>query len=172
MSGGVSAVAAYAALAGAAVSAYGSYQQGQQSKKLGEYNAQVAERDAQQKESLAIDATRRGQIQEDIQRDKTRQNIASQRVAFAAGGDSLTDQSTQNIFGDTAAVGELDALTIRSNAAREAWGIRNDAANSLTQATSSRMQGDAAARAGTISAIGTTISGASKAYAYKNLKVW
>lgn len=161
-------------IASTALSAYGQYQQGQQAEATANYNAKVAERDAQNKEIAATDAVRRGQLAEDQQRQKTRQILASQRVGLAAGGDDLSDISTQSIFGDTAAAGELDALTIRSNAAREAWGLKNDAASSIAQAQGSRIQGSAAANAGTMGAAGTVIGGAAKIYdrvSYNNLKV-
>lgn len=158
---------ATASIASTALSAYGMYQQGQQAEASANYNAKIAERDAQNKEIAATDAVRRGQLAEDQQRDKTRQILASQRVALAAGGDELTDTSTQNIFGDTAAAGELDALTIRSNAAREAWGLKNDAANSVAQAEGYKISGSNAATTGTMNAVGTAIGGAAKLASYK-----
>lgn len=160
----LTALSTIASIAGTAISAYGAYKQGQDAQTMAEYNAKVAMVDAQNKESAAIDASRRGQIAEDQQRSKVRQALASQRVAFAAGGDELTDSSTVDVFGDTAATGELDALTIRSNAAREAWGIRNSAANSVAQAQGYKTQGQMAASSGVSSAIGTVIGGASNIY--------
>ena len=47
-------------IASTALSAYGQYQQGQQAEATANYNAKVAERDAQNKEIVAIDAVRRG----------------------------------------------------------------------------------------------------------------
>lgn len=158
-------------LAGAAVSAYGQYQQGQTSEALGEYNAKVAENNAATKELAAQDAQARGGVEEDRQRTRTRQALATQRAAFAASGDTLSDISTQNILGDTAAFGEEDALTIRSNAAREAWGIRIGATNDLAQAQSDRFQGKSAAQAGLYSAGGTLLTGASRAYDQSRLRV-
>lgn len=150
--------------AATAVSAYGKYQQGQQQRALGEYNAQVAENNARVQEMAAADALQRGQVEEDAQRRRARQIMGAQRAAFAAQGGALTDQSTAAILGDTAAFGELDALTIRNNAAREAWGLRVGAANSMADAGAARFQGRAAARAGTMGAVGTILGGAAQGY--------
>ena len=43
---------------------------------------------------------------------------------MAANGVDLSSGSPLDILGDTAMYGELDALTIRSNAEREAYGYR------------------------------------------------
>lgn len=150
-------------IASTAISAYSGYQQGRQQKALNEYNARVSENNARTKEIAAADAERRGQIAESAQRREVRQVAASQRAALGAGGD-LTDISSQALQADTAGFGELDALTVRANAAREAWGIRVGAADDLAQARASRFQGAAAARAGTLGAVGTLLSSAAGIY--------
>lgn len=155
--------------AATAFSAYGAYQQGQSSKDLANYNAQVDQNNAKAKQYAAEDASRRGGIAEDAHRAKVRQMLGTQRATMAANGGDLTDQSSMNILSDTARYGELDALTLRSNAAREAWGLNVQADNDLAQAAGSRFQGRAAARAGTMSAAGTLLNGGAQAYsAYKN----
>ena len=154
-------------LAGVALAGYGQYQQGQSAKAQAGYNAQVAENDAKVKDWAAEDAVQRGQIAEDAKRREVRQVKGAQRAAMGAGGD-LTDQSSVNVLQDTAQFGELDALTIRSNAAREAWGIKAGAVNDRAQAVSDRFQGRAAGRAGNMAAGGTLLSGAAKAYGQFN----
>lgn len=49
--------------------------------------------------------------------------MGRQVAALAGQGADLTGSPT-DILGDTAAAGEMDALTTRSNTAREAWGYR------------------------------------------------
>ncbi len=146
------------------VSAVGMYQQGQSQKALGEYNAKVSENNAIVQQQAAEDARRRGDIAEDAQRRQTRQMLGAQRAAIGAQGGVLTDQSTEAILADTAQFGELDALTVRNNAAREAWGLEVGANNTLAEAEASRFQGRAASRAGSLSSVGTLIGGASNAY--------
>lgn len=160
----LSSVAAWGSIAAAGISAYGMYQQGQSQKALGEYNAKVSENNAIVQQQAAEDARRRGDIAEDAQRRQTRQMLAAQRAAIGAQGGVLTDQSTEAILADTAQFGELDALTVRNNAAREAWGLEVGANNTLAQAEASRFQGQAASRAASLSAVGTLIGGVSNAY--------
>ena len=130
-------------VASAASSAYGSIKQGNESKKLADYNAGIA--DAQ-----ATDALARGREDEDRFRTDARRIKGTQRAAIAASGVEVDSGSARDIQADAASLGELDALTIRHNAEREAWGFGVDAENS-------RRQGRNAQSAGRNQAIGTTI---------------
>lgn len=91
---------------------------------LANYNAELGR-------LKATDAIARGEIAVDKQHIVGRTTIGSQRAAFAASGVDITDPDSTavNVFKDTAAMSELDAVTIRSNAAREAWGYRMQAQN-------------------------------------------
>lgn len=77
----------------------------------------------------ANDATRRGAVQEDQQRLTTTAAIGTQRAGFAANGVDVNSGTAANIQDDTAQLGEFDALTIRNNAAREAWGYKTQSGN-------------------------------------------
>lgn len=103
--------------AGAGFSAMASRSAGKAQKQLAEYNAQVAELQAE-------DAILRGRETEERHRTNVRRLIGSQRAALGASGADVNEGSALDIQADTAAMGELDALTIRTNAAREAWGYR------------------------------------------------
>jgi hypothetical protein len=59
---------------------------------------------------------------------------------------------------DTAQLGELDALTIRSNAEREAYGYTTQSSNLTAQSGLTRMAGRNAQTAGYVSAAGTLLS--------------
>ncbi len=87
------------------------------------YQAQVARQNQELANRQAADALQRGQVAEQSRRYQTRQQIGQQTAAFAAQGTDL-EGSPLDILGDTAAAGELDAITIRSNAAREAYGYQ------------------------------------------------
>jgi len=155
-------VSTAATVAGTAFSMYSAMQQGEQAQATANYNAKMAEESAKAKESAATDAVIRGGLAEDQQRQRTRSYIASQRASMAANGGDLTDQSSVNILSDTAATGELDALTLRSNAAKEAWGIRVGAANDTSQAAAYRISGENAYNNGIAGAIGAGIGGVTK----------
>lgn len=87
------------------------------------YQSQVARQNQALMEQRAADALKRGQIAEENSRRLTRQRIGEQTARLAAQGVDLEGSPTE-ILGDTAAAGELDALTSRANAARDAYGYR------------------------------------------------
>lgn len=87
------------------------------------YMAQMSRQRQALAQQQADDALRRGQIAEQRQRDLTGQRIGTQQAALAAQGTDLEGSPT-DILGDTKRAGEFDALTIRNNAAREAWGYQ------------------------------------------------
>jgi len=136
---------------GAGVNASAQKQAGKSQQALANYNADI-------NDIKANDALARGQNDELRHRLSTNKLIGSQRAAFAASGVDITgaDSTAVNVFADTAALSEIDALTIRSNAAREAWGYR-------TQAQDDRARGRIAKQTGDNQAIGTLIGAGSTA---------
>lgn len=103
---------------------------------LAEYNAAVAELQAR-------DAEQRGALEANRYRAMVRQVIGAQRAGFAAGNIDVGYGSAVDVQTDTAFLGELDALTIRTNAAREAWGYRVEAADLRQRAVIARQEGAA-----------------------------
>jgi hypothetical protein len=97
------------------------------------YMAQLSRQRQQLAEQQARDAIQRGEVAEQKQRDLTAQRIGTQTAALAAQGTDLEGSPT-DILGDTARAGEQDALTIRNNAAREAWGYQVQGANAASDA--------------------------------------
>jgi hypothetical protein len=108
------------AAAGTAISAIGQIKAGNEAKRIGEFNAAASE-------ARAVDALARGKEEEDRFRAGVRGLIGSQRSAFAAQGVVVSEGSAVDVQADTAYLGELDSLTVRNNAAREAWGYRVEA---------------------------------------------
>jgi len=92
------------------------------------YMKQVALQRQQVADQQSADALARGQVNEDKQRQVTASRIGTQTAALAAQGTDLSGSPT-DILGDTARAGEQDALTVRNNAAREAWGYKVQANN-------------------------------------------
>lgn len=105
----------------------------------------------------ADDAVRRGTYDADIQRLRTGQEIGTQRAAQAANGGMVNQDTNALLQDDTAQLGELDALTIQNNAAREAYGYKVQALNSTTQAAQLKAQASTTKRN---SLLGGIISGA------------
>ena len=87
------------------------------------YLAQQARQRQQIAEQQARDAEQRGEVSVQRQRDLTAQRIGTQTAALAAQGTDM-EGSPIDILGDTKRAGEQDALTIKANAAREAYGYK------------------------------------------------
>jgi len=113
----------------------------------GNYESSVYNQNADIADMQAHDAIARGREAELRQGMQTKQLVGSQRAALAASGIDPNVGSSAEIQADTNLLGTLDALTIRNNAAREAWGYG-------TQATQYRGAGAMAKRAGENTAAG------------------
>lgn len=107
------------------------------------YQATVYENNAQYDTWRAEDAIQRGQTEEGRHRMKVSQLQGTQRASIAGRGIALDEGSPLNILEDTEYMGELDAMTIRDNANKEAWGHRIAAQNNRSNAALSRAQADA-----------------------------
>lgn len=125
----MSGVSTVAGMAGSAQQAQAQANAARQQQQAAIYQAQVAANAQKVAEWQAEDALKRGKIAEEERRTKTRLQIGQQRAALASMGADINDGSNVDIIGDTAAVGEKDALTIRSNADRDAFDRRLVAAN-------------------------------------------
>lgn len=99
-----------------------------------QYMAQMAQRNQQLQQWQADDALRRGEVQEAKVRESGAQRIGALTANLAAQGTDLAGSPT-DILGDAREAGELDAQTVRSNAAREAWGFKVGAANAGAEAS-------------------------------------
>lgn len=97
------------------------------------YMRQVQQQQQQAAEVQARDAVARGAIAEQKTRDATGQRIGTETAALAGQGTDLSGSPT-DILTDTRKAGELDALTVRNNAAREAWGYEVQGSNAAANA--------------------------------------
>lgn len=127
----LSAIALAMAAGGTAVSAVGQYKAGQANKRAGaaaadvsESQAEVADFNAHVADLQGADAIERGAEAEQRFRTQIRGAIGAQRAGQAASNVDVGFGSAVDVQADAAYLGELDALTIRTNAAREAWGYQ------------------------------------------------
>lgn len=134
MSGAMSA-STVLSVAGMGMNAVGSYNQSKATQDAYSYQAAVTRNNAQLAEWQAQDALVRGANAEQSQRLKTAALKGTQRAQLAARGVALDEGSALNILNDTDYIGNLDAATVRDNAAREAWGYRNQGAGYASDAT-------------------------------------
>lgn len=113
--------------AGVFTSAMGAYDKAKADRATAQYNAAVERNNGLLYEYRARDAITRGQTETASVRLRTAATIGAQRAAMAARGLSLDEGSPLNILLDSKYMGELDALTVSDNAAREAWALRESA---------------------------------------------
>jgi|GEM_PF-2254878 len=139
-----------AALAGTAATAYGQVQKGKAESDMANYNANVATQ-------RSNEALQMGSIAEEQQRNKVRQVEGQQTAAMGASGAVAGSGSFGSVLDQTSQFGELDALTIRNNALKQAWGLQ-------TQAVGDQLQGSYARQGAGISAAGSLLSGSVNAY--------
>jgi hypothetical protein len=133
---------------GAGISAFGKKSAGDYEKEISDYNASVADFQAQ-------DALERGAVNESRMRQVTKKTIGGSRASLAAQNvDINAPGSAQDVQADIAYIGELDALTIRNNAVREAFGYK-------VQAYDLRKRGKYAEQTGTMQAAGTLLTAGS-----------
>jgi hypothetical protein len=155
----------YAALAltavSAGVSAYGAAQSASAQSQAADYQAQVALNNQKIADQNAQVALQQGEQQEAAKREQTAQVISEQRAITAAAGIDPNQGSSRRIQGDTAALGELDAQTIRNNAARTAYGFRAQGNDFSGQASLLESQSASASSAGALGAFSSLIGGAS-----------
>lgn len=131
---------------------------------MGDYEAQLYGTNADLAELQAADAIARGHESELRSRRGSRQLIGSQRAALAAQGISLDTGSPLDVVENDAALGELDALTIRNNAKREAWGFQTQATQYRSQGEMARTSGRNTAKALRNRSVSTLLSGAGELF--------
>lgn len=163
---------------------FGANKEARANEEAAQYRAAVARRNAAVATEAAAEARRRGEfdandaiaagIQEEARhRAQVRQLIGEQRVALAASGVNVDAGTAGQIQADSAALGALDALTIRNNAERAARQIRLSAADAAAQfeqqALTSEAEealaergAEAAVTAGAINVGATLLSGATQ----------
>ena len=109
------------AVAGIAAASYSTYQQAQTAKGQAKYQEGVANNNKIIADRAADDAIKRGAVEEERKRQDIELLKGKQLAGFAGSGTDLSSGSALDVIGETAALGELDALTIRSNYARESY---------------------------------------------------
>lgn len=161
---------------GAAFTAYGQIQQGKAAAAQAEYQAAVGRNNAILAQRAADDARLRGEEAARRKAVDNRQLIGRQRAVLAANGVLVDQGSALDITSDTAEIGKLDELTIRSNAEREALGYEAQGMNFNASSQLNQMRADNALSSGYGAAFGTVLTGAgsvaSKWYQFKKEGVW
>lgn len=145
---------------GAGAGALGAVTTGGANADAAQYQAAVARNNQIIAEQNAQYATKAGDSQEANLRQKTAQTIGMQRAQMAANGVDIGSGSPLRLQEDTAKIGELDALTIRNNAARAAYGYRVQGSDFGSNAALLDKQAANARTAGGIGAFSSIVGGA------------
>lgn len=154
-----SAVGTIASIAGAGVGALGAIKQGQAEKSSAEYNAQIAANNAKLATQNAGFAAKEGEAQAEASSLKTRAQVGGIVANQGAAGVDVNTGSAVDVRSSAAQLGELSALDIRSNAARQAYGYQTESTGSTAQSQLDKMQGANAGPAGSINAGATLLGG-------------
>ena len=142
-------IAIIATVVSTAVSAIGAIRSGQQAAAAGEFNAQLAERNAAIARERAFSSAARLRRQQ-------RRDIGGATAGFLASGIQLTG-GPLDFLADLAAEQELEARLVEAGGLIEASGL-------TAQASISRFEGEAARTAGFLSGAGTILGGAAEAF--------
>lgn len=133
-----------------AAGAFTSFTAGKAERTLAKAQKSIFRKQARRTEKL-------GQQAEARTRQKGKKTVGAQRAALAAQGIRLDVGSARDIQQETQDITELDALTVRNNAAREALGFR-------TQAIATGARGQIAYQKGIGQAGQSLLTGGLRAY--------
>lgn len=163
-------VAASASAAGAGVSAYGQIQAGRAAQREANYNAQVQDNNALSAGYAAIQEGQAAAREADQIKEQRLRVLASQRVAGAHSGISLSG-SFNDVMLDTSLQSEKDIQMALYKGRIGAYNQQGVAQNYRNQANLTRMAGANAKRSSYYQAAGTLLSGVAQAGAgYANFR--
>lgn len=141
------------------LSATGSILEGVSSMGQHRYRAQVAKNNALIHGRNSDQALVEGQSEESRHRYKTAQLVGAQKAAQAANGVDVAFGSPVDVRTESATMGDYDALMIRYNSAKDAYGERLKAADSLAEAKMQRAAGRFALAKSFIGAASSIVGG-------------
>lgn len=129
----LSSLATAATIGSTAVSALGSISQSRASAASAGYNAKVVAQNAEQQTRNANFAGAEGEQNVAAEGAKTKATLAATLASQGASGVDVNTGSSVNVRESEAKLGILNALTVRSNAAKQAYGYQTGAASDLAQ---------------------------------------
>jgi hypothetical protein len=112
----------------------------------GRYQQSMAEVNAMYADLQGKDAIRRGDAAATAIRKRGKQVIGAQRAALAAQGVVLDSGSALELQEETAELSAIDALTVKNNAWREAWGFKAETQAATAQGQMARFTSKANAQ--------------------------
>lgn len=146
-----------AAIIGTGVQMYGQHKVAQAQKNAADFNAQVAEQNEALATQKAAWQTQEGEQNVGASEMKTAAQVGGIKTFQAASGVDVNSGSAVDVENSARTIGKLDALTIRSNAARAAYGYQVEETSDKNQAILDRYAGKNAVEAGKIAEVGTAL---------------
>lgn len=104
--------------------ATGTYYGARGERRAMKYEADIADINARLSDMSASYELEKGRREEQIARMENRNVRDAQKVGYAANGVALDSETAIRVATSTEVLGEIDANTINTNAARAAWGYR------------------------------------------------
>lgn len=150
-----------ATVAGAAVGAAGAISASNSQAAALNYQAQVAANNQKVANYEAENATEAGNVSVENQQLQTARVIGGERAAAGANGIDPNSGSALGLQASSAIVGQQDALTIRANSARTAYGYTVAGLSDQAQGALDTSAASNASTAGVYGAFGSILSGAS-----------
>lgn len=100
----------------------------------GLYQSQIATNNSRTLQQAQRTALESGQYSEEIQKIRTGELVGEQKAAQGANQADVNSGSAQKVRASTQALGDLDAMAIHYNAAKEAWGYGVEASAKAAEA--------------------------------------
>lgn len=144
-----------ASLAAAGIGAFGAIEQGAAASAAAKANANLSRQNAKINRENAEIASQSGDQRAAMSEQKTRAYVGAIKTNQGASGVDVNTGSALDVQSSAAQLGELDALTVRSNATREAYGYKVQAEDQDFQASLDDAQAKNAGTAGYIGAAST-----------------
>ena len=144
---------------GTGVMALGQLQSSQAQSESAKYNSEVAANNAAISQQNAQYAGAEGEEQAGAKEEQTRAQVGAITSAQAANGVDVNSGSNLDVKSSASELGELDAINIRANAARQAYGYQTQAANDVAQSNLDKYEAEQASEAGGIGAAATLLTG-------------
>jgi hypothetical protein len=154
-------IALVGGLVGAGVSAYGSYEGMEAQSANAAYQAQVAANNAKIAQQNAGMDIQSGEIQAANQGLKTRAAVGTTKAQEGASGIDVNTGSFPQVRSAESELGMLDALTLRSDAAKAAYGQEVAATSATAESGLQTAESTEAANAAPVGALGSFLSSVS-----------
>jgi hypothetical protein len=147
-------------IAGTGLNVFGALSEGKSKSSMYNYQAGVAELNARIAKQNRDYALSKGEFEAGRYGLKARQTFGAIRTGQAASGFRLDSGSNKDVAESAHELAKIDLATIRSNAAREAYGYEVEAASQQNQASLYKMAAADAKKGSAFKAVASLISGA------------